>query len=495
MIMARILSDEQVRKLVKMLTQVRFRDSNQPIPEGDWRTMFDSDYARMVLSAPVRRLQDKTQVFPLESVDFARTRLTHSMEVAYFARSMGYAVEKILKADFDAINQSQIYMEHWIPKILEVASLVHDIGNPPFGHQGEECIKEFFKELSKSSLPHEVKQAYANLSDQQRADFENFDGNVQGFRVLCKLGLANDEYSYNLTKPVLSTVIKYPYSSLEGNKKGISDCPHDRKKFGFYTSEEERYYEIINTLEMPSNLRHPLTYLLEAADDIAYTACDVEDGYHLGIISLDDIKEAFEKQGVGDWIEQYLNISNSEDDFKVQTIRIKIHSKMIVDCVKLFLHNLPGYIDGTCRDALLENSDSAPIAEALKKLEIKNVRNKRVVAKEKLGKHMIEYLLKQYLCALFSKDKEVSNTKEQKIFNSMSENYWQAAMFATDDIEHCNYCKFQYVVDQVAGMTDSFLIKQYQYIHQIRRPIVNILLKIYISLCVRILFTYNRLNS
>lgn len=211
--------------LIKMISPIRFRDSRIVPDKSDGRNPFDSDYSRIMLSSHLRRLQDKAQVFPLEKSDFIRTRLTHSLEVSCFARGLGLGVEKYL------LNKGIISTKElgYIPKILEVAGLIHDVGNPPFGHFGEEIIKSYFRQLDSRSANPNVKKAFERLKQEEKADFLNFDGNVQGFRILRKLGLAKDNDSYNLTMPVLATIIKYPYSSIEGNKKGENTVYSQKK--------------------------------------------------------------------------------------------------------------------------------------------------------------------------------------------------------------------------------------------------------------------------
>jgi dGTPase len=203
------------------------------------------------MSASFRRLQDKTQVFPLEKNDFPRTRLTHSIEVSALARSIGVSIENILLKKELLEKQYRGY----IPSLLSVSGLVHDIGNPPFGHFGEESIKEYF-------LRFFEKEQELGFNDEEKSDFTKFDGNVQGFRLLTKLSLAMDDNSYNLTYPTLASIIKYPKSSTEGNNEtaGI-----EFKKFGYFQSEKERFNKINKSLEL-DNHRHPLAYILEAVE-------------------------------------------------------------------------------------------------------------------------------------------------------------------------------------------------------------------------------------
>ena len=245
-------------KFSLMLAKGRFVNARKEILH--WENDILNDYSRLIMSPALRRLKDKTQVFSLEESDFARVRLTHSLEVAHVARLLGNGIVSRLAQHIPNIQ------ELYIPDILMVAGLVHDIGNPPFGHFGERTIQKFYREDIKKH--QEILKYFESLSDQEKNDFKHFDGNVQGFRILRHLGLASDCNSFNLNKVILSTLIKYPYSSSEGNDKDSPD--HRKHKFGFFAAESEAYTNICKSLHLEAGQRHPLTYLLEAADDIVY---------------------------------------------------------------------------------------------------------------------------------------------------------------------------------------------------------------------------------
>jgi dGTPase len=285
------------KKWSLLLNEKRFREKSSTI-KSDGRNTFENDYGRLISSAPIRRLQDKTQVFPLEESDYIRTRLTHSLEVSYLASSIGQSIENLLlkKEELDPELKGNL------SSLLRVAGLVHDLGNPPFGHFGEEAIKKFFKRYFKDNKK-------TTLSNLEKADFENFDGNVQTLRILSKLYYFGDEFGYNLNYSSLATIIKYPSNSIDGNKKLLAQNDYNnldtedvkthtyeisKKKFGFFQSEKEMYSEIDNHLKL-EHRRHPVVYLLEAADDIAYSAADIEDGIKLGKVDLNDVERIFKK--------------------------------------------------------------------------------------------------------------------------------------------------------------------------------------------------------
>ena len=321
--------DELNRKLENYLRPIRFREPSVTPDATDGRTPFDSDFARVALSAPVRRLQDKTQVFPLPYYDFVRNRLTHSLEVLCIARGLGLGVEKVLSQNglFEIGKIPQYH--HAISSILGTASLIHDIGNPPFGHKIEKIIQNYFQNISSSF----IKKKFDELNDNQKEDFYHIEGNVQGFRILRHLALAKDEFSYNLTMPTMATIVKYPYSSKRGNKNPKEGYPHEQEKFGYLNIEEQEYFKICDTLGMRhEGHRHPLTYLLEAADDIAYSVCDLEDVYKDGLISPDKIKEKFE-----------LAIKEEGTTFKDEKIKQDSNYKRIIKTAIVTARNAPAH--------------------------------------------------------------------------------------------------------------------------------------------------------
>ncbi|MBE6902784.1 MAG: dNTP triphosphohydrolase, partial [Ruminococcaceae bacterium] len=267
----RLLSDRRSRELVR-------RNSN------DVRSEFRKDYHRIIGSASFRRLQDKTQVFPLDRGDFVRTRLTHSLEVSSFAGSLADTVfRRLMAAGHDEITSE---VREACCDILECAGLVHDIGNPPFGHFGEYTIREWFGEYLPRLSFHD-KPVTELLTPQMQGDFLNFEGNAQALRVLSKLHYLIDEHGMNLTFALLNTIIKYPVSSLGINKKSgdIKD-----KKMGFYCTESALYSDIAEATGAVG-CRYPLTFLLEAADDIAYKTADIEDAVKKGLITYAQLLE------------------------------------------------------------------------------------------------------------------------------------------------------------------------------------------------------------
>lgn len=440
--------------LEKMLSANRFFNS-KTTDGADGRNPFENDYSRIVLSSYVRRMQDKAQVFPLAQNDFVRTRLTHSLEVSCFAKGLGLGVETFM------LNRGLLddRQRGFIPSIAETAGLVHDIGNPPFGHFGEESIRVFFRKL-KTDATSKTGAAYQTLPPERQADFENFDGNVQGFRILKSLAPNRHGDSFNLTFALLGTVVKYPFSSTDGNKKTQNPF---QKKFGYFCSERDAYQRIAAELGLKTGQRHPLTYLVEAADDIAYSVCDIEDGCKIGLIRLEDLKEKFKGTDGETELQRLIDKGYSFDDDRelfVQQFRIAMQREMIRDVVETFCDNIESIVNGDFKQDLLSASASATIREVFKVLGDINFSHKSVLKRELLGDTVITYLLNILTDAVFSRlPDEKGTSKNNKIIalicsRKNDENILKSA--------GNTYEKFQKIVDYVSGMTDSFALRLYQ---------------------------------
>lgn len=445
------------KKWELLLSDKRFRGKSET-NKSDARNPFENDYGRLISSAPIRRLQDKTQVFPLEESDFIRTRLTHSLEVSYIASSIGTSVENhLLKT-----NELCESKKGCLSSLLRVAGLVHDLGNPPFGHFGEEAIKNYFRNYFNTNKN--------SLNDIEKADLKNFDGNVQTFRILSKLSYFGDQYAYNLTYPSLASIIKYPSDSLEGNKKSTIEIR--KKKFGYFVTETKTYKEINDYLQL-NNRRHPAVYLLEAADDIAYSAADIEDGIKLGKINLNDVESIFEnelsihKTKTIEYLEK-LKSQNSHtnivlsDDLIIQKFRIYTQGIMIQGVVDAFIDNYDKIMDGNLEDELIDVSSAADIRKAYKKLQYKVFDSESIMKKELAGWEAISGLLDIFIPASESDNFNANNNSYQaRLYKIISSSHRKVF----EEIEKHNnnqYKKYQLVVDFISGMTDSYAIRLYQ---------------------------------
>ncbi len=443
----------------KLLIDKTFRDKSirQPF---DGRNPFEGDYGRLISSSPIRRLQDKTQVFPLEQSDFIRTRLTHSLEVSYIASSIGLSIEKYL---LDEKYLDPVYKGH-ISSLLRVAGLIHDLGNPPFGHFGEEAIKAYFIEYFR------VGKNKIGFDEQEIADLVNFDGNVQTFRILRKLQFFKDEYSFNLTFPSLASVIKYPYDSITGNKG--SKAKHvSQKKFGFFKSEQQDYKDISESLSL-QNRRHPITYLLEAADDIAFSAADIEDGVKLGLIDFNKIKSIFEENSIekellgklDELYEQFSSFENEKLFLTVQNFRVLTQAKMIGAVIDCFKKNYDSIMDGSFPYELILESSSSNIRKSYKKLQTIIFDNKKIMQTEIAGWEVLYGLLDIFIPVAKSPNfKAQGNNKEARLYKLISSSFrFIYENYSNESNTSELYKKFQLVLDFVAGMTDSFALDLYQ---------------------------------
>jgi len=447
------------KKFDRFLIVKRFRDSQTA--SHDYRNPFENDFTRVIFSSAFRRLQDKTQVFQLDKGDFVRTRLTHSLEVSSLGRSIGLSVEKKLIEQGD-LSEEKIGC---IPSILATAGLIHDLGNPPFGHFGEDSIRWFFKEYFEKNP-----QVAAELSEQQKNDLLFFDGNVQTFRVLRKLHFVKDRDGMNLTHAVLATLIKYPFNSLEGNQKGKGSM---RKKFGFFASEENDYRDIQKTFDLQG--RFPLTPLLEAVDDIAYCVADIEDACKKGILTKEILVEFLQNRLLDISIspeEKKLNLINEFVSFydgvpssyknklelAIQHLRVIVQRFMIDAAVEEYCKNIDKIIAGEYNHDLLQNSFAATTAQALKEIGVERIfRNKLILENEIIGFNTINYLLGELIPVVLAEGKG-NNPLYIRFYEMISTNY----RFIYENFsQRTTYNKLQLAADYVCGMTDNFALKLY----------------------------------
>ncbi|MFC1226364.1 dGTP triphosphohydrolase [Pedobacter sp. BG31] len=446
-----------------LLDPKTFRVRSQTI-DSDGRDPFESDYGRLISSSAVRRLQDKTQVFPLEKSDFIRTRLTHSMEVSSIGRSIGKSIEKYL---FENNKLDQFKYSGHLSSLLSTIGLIHDIGNPPFGHFGESAIQSFFNTYFENSDNRN------GWNDQEIADLTNFDGNVQTFRILRKLQFLVDEFSYNLTFPTLAGIIKYPKSSIDGNKGKTTDV--SEKKFGYFVSETDDFLAIDSHLKL-NGKRHPITFLLEAADDIAYSAADIEDGVKVGNLSFELIREVFEKHlnrhdpdegrllnDLEKFHTDYRNLPSDRLNLTVQRFRISAQGFMIGSIVKEFTENYDDIMDGNYKSELINRSKANNVRNAFKDLSYHVFKNRRIVETEIAGWEIIYGLLDVFITAAKSpKFKDSGNSKESRLFNLISSSYRHIYLNFNHYNRNEEYSKFQLVVDFISGMTDSYALALFQ---------------------------------
>ncbi len=380
------------------------------IEQDDTRLGFEVDYDRIIFSSAFRSLQDKTQVIPLSKTDFVHTRLTHSLEVSVVGRSIGRLVGKKIIEKYPHLQEVHGYQANDFGAIVAAAALAHDIGNPPFGHSGEKAIGEYFS-IGKGSKFKD------QLTPKQWQDLIDFEGNANGFSVLTS-SRPGIEGSIRLTYAVLGAFMKYPKESLP--KKPTSKICD--KKYGFFQSDKAFFREVAEELGLIPNKsgddtgyeRHPLAYLVEAADDICYTIIDFEDGINLGLVSEDFALEYLIKL-VKDTIDtaKYQTLTTKED--RISYLRALAIGNLINDAVKVFIENEEAILKGEFPYALTDKSKYKAQIDDIIKLSVKNIyQSHEVIEKELSGYQIINNLLDKFITA-FNNNHEGKATNYDKL--------------------------------------------------------------------------------
>jgi dGTPase len=410
------------------------------------RSEFEVDFDRIVFSLPFRRLQDKTQVFPLPEDDFVHNRLTHSLEVSSVGRSLGkLAGEKILDKHPELAKQ---FNSSDFGAIVSAASLVHDVGNPPFGHSGENAISDFFKT---APITEFIKP---QLSDLEWADLVNFEGNAQGFRLINQ-----SLHGLKLTYATLGAFSKYPRQALIENKQ---QARVSQKKFGFYQSEKEVFRDLANHLDLISYeaesvwSRHPLAFLVEAADDICYHIIDLEDGCTLGLVSLDEAIELL-RLIIGDKFDEQKLIAKVSQQDKLGTLRAMAINELINQTVRVFVENEEQLLEASFDIPLTSLIDSADAMKKIQSLSIDRIyRSKIVLEKEIAGFEVIDGLLNVLITAIYRQTTGLASNKDKTIIRLLPEEV------KNDLQEEKLYNNIRTVLDFVSGMTDSHALTLYR---------------------------------
>lgn len=418
------------------------------------RTDFQRDYDRLIFSSPFRRLQNKTQVFPLPGSIFVHNRLTHSLEVSCVGRSLGNNVAKglIQKYPDGSINFPEI------GSIVSAACLAHDMGNPPFGHSGERAISAYFSEGNGKCLEEKVK-----IEDGRWEDFVHFEGNANAIRLLTHQFIGRRKGGFALTYSTLASIVKYPYSSTLSGKKG---------KFGFFQSEENSFIRIASELgidrlgENPTKyIRYPLVFLVEAADDICYQIMDIEDSCKLHILTTDEAIHLLLGFFEGERLEHITRIMKMVDDTNEQIayLRSCIIGLLVDECSRVFLENEEGLLNGTYTQPLITQ-----ICETARKAYVtcsetaykKIYRAKEVLDIELAGYHIFSHLIDSLTEAVMNQSHAYSKLLLQRIPEQYNTN------------APTTYGKIQCVLDYISGMTDVYALDLYRKITGMSLPAV-----------------------
>ncbi len=442
----------------QLLTERRPGEKRREI--NSQRSNFEQDYDRIIFSHPFRMLQDKTQVFPLPKQDFVHTRLTHSLEVASVGRSLGKLSGEIILKKYPELIDDGI-SSFYFGTIVSAASLMHDMGNPPFGHAGENAISEFFKDSKISDL---IK---SQVSENEWADLINFEGNAQGFRLV---NMKNYQ-GLKLSFATLGAFTKYP---RESNIKSQDNARKSQKKYGFLQSNKEVFREMAEELGLISLgdksdaawCRHPLTFLVEAADDICYSIIDLEDGTNLNLVSMEETKSLL-VEIIGEKFneEKFLKIHSKKE--QVSILRALAITQLIHQCVEKFIEKEPGLLNGTFDKALTEEIKSASTLKKIQEISFEKIyKSKPVIEREIAGFEVLNGLLETFVPALLNlKSKEKLTWHNSSLLRLLPGDF----LF---EIEQSNtlYDSLLVLLDYISGLTDSHALSIYRNINGISLP-------------------------
>ncbi len=418
------------------------------------RTDFQRDFDRIIFSASFRRLQNKTQVFPLPGSVFVHNRLTHSLEVSSVGRSLGsLAGEFIFKKFENELDENaKNFYQHQLHNVIASACLCHDVGNPAFGHSGEDAIASYFEKNQ------DLKQLF---NEKEWADLVNFEGNANAIRVLTHQQIGKDEGGIQLTHSTLASIAKYPCEAIAKKKGQIN-----RKKFGFFQSEKTTFLQIANSTKMllensePTIYkRHPFVWLVESADDICYNIIDMEDAHRLGIISTADCENLFYNliKSVDTDIkrvEDKLQIITNPNE-KISYLRAKVINALINKSTELFQLNFEDILDGNLNVPLLEifknvNKD----LQEIERFSIEKIYGHRsVVEIENAGYNVMYELLNHFIPPII-KDKSERKSYDKKALQLIPNQF----IYDNGTV----YEKVLGVLDFVSGMTDNFATDLYR---------------------------------
>ena len=423
------------------------------IEQDDTRLGFEVDYDRIIFSSAFRSLQDKTQVIPLSKTDFVHTRLTHSLEVSVVGRSIGRLVGKKIIEKYPHLKEVHGFQANDFGAIVAAASLAHDIGNPPFGHSGEKAIGEYFS-IGKGQ------QYKDQLSDKEWQDLIDFEGNANGFSVLTA-SRPGIEGGLRISYATLGAFMKYPKESLP--KKPTSNIAD--KKYGFFQSDKDFFQDVASELGMIPNKdgddigfeRHPLAYLVEAADDICYTIIDFEDGINLGLVSEDFALEYLIKL-VKDSIDssKYNTLTTKED--RISYLRALAIGSLINDAVKVFVENEEAILDGRFPYALTHKSKYKVQMDDIIKLSVKNIyQSREVIEKEIVGYQIIQTLLDKFITAFNNKFDGNSSNYDKLLLKMLPEKFLEEK----DDL----YSRLLHICHYVSLLTDGNALELYETIN------------------------------
>lgn len=442
----------------KLISNKRLGQEQRHSERHDDRSEFKRDYDRLIFSAPFRRLQNKTQVFPLPGSVFVHNRLTHSLEVASVGMSLGNDVARQLTATRHPELKDTLFEE--IGQIVATACLAHDLGNPPFGHSGEKAIQTFFTEGPGRELQPLVSGPFWD-------DITHFEGNANGFRLLTHQFKGRRPGGFVMTYSTVASIVKYPYASSASGRKG---------KFGFFQSEEATYRRLADEMgirrlsadgEPLRYARHPLVFLVEAADDICYEIMDLEDAHKLKILSYAEIEQLllgfFDEETQQHIRQRIIDEQITDDNEKVVYMRSCVIGILEKECAQVFVENEESILKGEFEESLIKHISERQLKAYKQCSEVsvnKIYNSKPVLDVELSGYKIMATLMEQMVQAAVNPWRFYSRQLLQRVSSQYD--------IGSDDLE----TRIMAVVDYISGMTDIYALDVYQKINGISLPIV-----------------------
>ncbi|GEN71665.1 dehydrogenase [Chryseobacterium lathyri] len=430
------------------------RTGNNPHTKAS-RTDFQRDFDRIIFSSAFRRLQNKTQVFPLPGSVFVHNRLTHSLEVSSVGRSLGSIIGEFIFETYknDLTEDSKNFYLHNLGNVIAAACLCHDVGNPAFGHSGEDAIASYFE--------RNEKDLKLKFNEKEWADLVNFEGNANAIRVLAQRQQGKDDGGIQLTFSTLASIAKYPCEAV-ARKKGIIH----RKKFGFFQNEKDIFLEIAKATNLILEneepyifKRHPFVWLVEAADDICYNIIDMEDAHRLGIVSTADCENLFfelikSESNDTDRVKNKLASISNENE-KISYLRAKTINALINKSLEIYKHNFENILQGNLDNGLLDIYKSENRAlQDIEAFSIEKIYNhKAVVEIENAGYNVMYELLDHFIPSILKPEDE-RKSYDKKALKLLPRQFVYE--------EGTDYQKVLGVVDFVSGMTDNFATDLYR---------------------------------
>ncbi|MBR6036643.1 MAG: dNTP triphosphohydrolase [Bacteroidaceae bacterium] len=433
----------------QLISNKRLGQEDMHVNRMDDRTEFRRDYDRLIFSAPFRRLQNKTQVFPLPGSVFVHNRLTHSLEVASVGRSLGDDVAHALIERQPALANTHILE---IGSIVSAACLAHDLGNPPFGHSGERAIASYF-------LEDQGIQYKNQLTPEQWADITHFDGNANAFRLLTHQFKGRRAGGFVLTYSTLSSIVKYPYPATEALKQ----------KFGYFTQEKEIYDRIATELGLGRRgegwFRHPLAYLVEAADDICYEIMDIEDAHKLKILSFEETRDLMLGFLTEERRAHIIDRSQGVDDKNENVVYFRSCAigALEQECVRVFVENEEAILNGSFEGSLIDHA--CPLIHdayqaCVKVAKSRIYRSRDVVDTELAGYKIIYTLIQLFTNAVMNPHHAYSSLLLDRV----------SSQYEVDSPD--TYVRIMAVLDYLSGMTDVFALDLYRKINGESLPMI-----------------------